>query len=99
MRTNITSIQNILSDKIITSISHLSSYKYASKLKQFNNMLIFPNKKVSDAIFNTIIYKLMPDNELTAINIIQKLRYSLINHILFSDKFTDVSKKISFYAP
>lgn len=94
----ITSIQNILSDKIITSISHLSSYKYASKLKQFNNMLIFPNKKVSDAIFNTIIYKLMPDNELTAINIIQKLRYSLINHILFSDKFTDVSKKVAFYA-
>lgn len=95
---NITTIQNILSDKIITSISYLSAYKYAHKLKQFNNMLIFPNKKVTDAIFNTIIYKLMPDNELTAINIIQKLRYSLINHVLFSDKFTDVSKKLAFYA-
>ena len=95
---SITSIQNILSDKIITSISYLSAYKYAHKLKQFNAMLIFPNKKVSDAIFNTILYKLMPDNEITAINIIQKLRYSLINHILFSDKFTDISKKLSFYA-
>ena len=40
----------------------------------------------------------MPDNELTAINIIQKIRYSLINHVLFSDKYTDVSKKLAFYA-
>ena len=95
---NITTIQNILSDNIITSISYLSPYKYASKLKQFNNMLIFPNKKITDAVFNTIIYKIMPDNELTAINIIQKLRYSLINYILFNNKFTDVSKRISFYA-
>lgn len=95
---HISSIQNMLSDKIITSISHLSAYKYASKLKQFSNMLIFPNKKVNDAIFNTIIYKLIPDNEITAINIIQKIRYSLINHILFTDKYTDVSKKLAFYA-
>lgn len=95
---NVSSIQNILADKIITSISYLSPYMYANKLKKFNCMLIFPNKKVSDAIFNTIIYKLMPDNELTAINLIQKLRYSLINNILFDDKFTDVSKKIGFYA-
>ena len=95
---SITSVQNILADEIITSISYLSPYMYANKLQNFNSMLIFPNKKVSDAIFNTIIYKLMPDNELTAINLIQKLRYSLINNILFDDKFTDVSKKIGFYA-
>ena len=95
---DITSLQNILSDSIITSISYLSPYKYASRLKQFNSLLIFPNKKVNDAIFNTIVYKIMPDNELTAINIIQKLRYSIISHILFNNKFTDVSKKIGFYA-
>lgn len=95
---DISTIQNMLADKIITAISYLSPYKYASKLKVFNDMLIFPNKKISDAVFNTIIYNLMPDNELTAINLIQKLRYSLINHILFNDKFTDVSKKIGFYA-
>lgn len=95
---NISSAQNILADKIITTIAYLSPYKYANKLQKFNSMLIFPSKKVADAIFNTIIYKLMPDNELTAVNIIQKLRYSLINSILFEDKFTDVSKKIGFYA-
>ena len=95
---NISSLQNILSDKIITTIAYLSPYKYANKLQKFNNMLILPSKKVSDAIFNTIIYNLMPDNEVTAINIIQKLRYSLINSILFEDKFTDISKKIGFYA-
>lgn len=95
---DISTIQNMLADKIITSISYLSPYKYASKLKIFNDMLIFPNKKISDAVFNTIIYNLMPDNELTAINLIQKLRYSLINHILFNNKFTDISKKIGFYA-
>ena len=89
---------NILVDKIITTISHLSPYIYANRLQKFNKMLIFPSKKVSDTIFNTIIYKLMPDNELTAINLIQKLRYSLINNILSDDKFTDVSKKIGFYA-
>lgn len=95
---DVSSLQNILADKIINSISYLSPYKYANKLQKFNSMLIFPNKKVADTIFNTIIYKLMPDNELTAINIIQKLRYSLINSILFNDKFTNVSKKLGFFA-
>jgi len=95
---NVSSLQSILADKIITTIEYLSPYIYANKLQKFNNMLIFPSKKVADSIFNTIIYKLMPDNELTAINLIQKLRYSLINSILFEDKFTDVSNKIGFYA-
>ncbi len=94
----LTATQNILASKIITSISYLSSYQYASKLKQFNDMLIFPNKKVDDAIYNNIVYNLMPDGEITVTNIIQKIRYSLINHVLFSDKFTDVSKRIGFYA-
>ena len=90
-------LQNILADKIITSISYMSPYKYACKLKIFNSMLIIPSSKINDAIYNTIIFKLMPDGELTAVNIIQKIRYSLINNILFYDKYTDISKKIGFY--
>ncbi|MDD2627713.1 MAG: hypothetical protein PHR25_01325 [Clostridia bacterium] len=94
----LTATQSILASKIVTSISYLSSYQYASKLKQFNDMLIFPNKKIDDAIYNNIVYNLMPDGEITVTNIIQKIRYSLINHVLFSDKFTDVSKRLGFYA-
>jgi len=90
-------IQNILSNKIITAVGDMPTYKYVSRLKQFNDMLIFPSKEISETIFNIIIFKIMECNETTEINMVQKFRYSLINHVLFYDKLTDISKRIGFY--
>ncbi|MCL2860577.1 MAG: hypothetical protein FWF46_08590 [Oscillospiraceae bacterium] len=94
---DITHIQQILANKIITAMEHLPIYIYISKLKQFNDMLIFPNNKISETIFNIIIFKIMECTELTEINIIQKFRYSLINYVLFLEKLKEISKKITFY--
>ena len=94
---DIAHIQHILSEKIIKATGQMPTYKYISRLKQFNDMLIFPSKEISEIIFNIIIFKIMECTETTEINVIQKFRYSLINHILFYGKLTEVSQKIGFY--
>lgn len=94
---NTIKMQDILANNIITGISYLSPYLYANRLKEFNSLIILPNKKLEDAIYNTIMFKLVPDHETTTTNIIQKMRYCLISNILETEKFTKVSNKISFY--
>ncbi len=94
---NTVKIQDILASNIITGISYLSPYIYANKLKQFSSLVIMPNKKLDDAIYNTIMFKLVPDHETATTNIIQKIRYCLISDILETEKLTKVSNKIAFY--
>lgn len=94
---NLNKLQEILSDKIITTFDKLSPYLYASKLHQFCNMLIKPNQKLKEAVRDTILYKLIPKNEIRATNIIQKIRYAIILDLLSTEKFTDISKNFSFH--
>lgn len=89
--------QDILCDNIIKSNSSLPAIKYANKLKCFNDILIMTNKKLTKTIQNTILFKLMPDNEVTGINLIQKIKYGIIDHILSSTDFTNISNTFSFY--
>lgn len=89
--------QDILADNIITNNSSLPYIKYASKLKCFNNILIVPNKKISKTIQETILYKLMPDTEVTGINLIQKIKYGIIDQILSDTDFANISNSFSFY--
>lgn len=94
---NLNKIQDILADKIITTFDKLSPYIYASKLHQFCNMLIKPNIKLKEVVRDTILYKLIPKNEIRATNIIQKIRYAIILDLLSNEKFTDISKNFSFH--
>lgn len=89
-------MQDILASNIITGISYLSPYLYANKLKEFSSLIIMPNKKLDDAIYHTIMFKLVPDHETTTTNIIQKIRYCLISNVLETEKLTKVSNKIVF---
>lgn len=89
--------QDILSDNIIKNNSHLPYIKYANKLKCFNDILILPNKKITKAIQDTILFKLMPDTEVTGINLIQKIKYAIIEQILSTPEFTNISNSFSFY--
>lgn len=89
--------QDILCDNIIKCNSHLPYIKYANKLKCFNDILIIPNKKLQKAIQDTILFKLMPDSEVTGINLVQKIKYAIIEQILSNTDFTNISNTFSFY--
>ncbi|MBQ8044422.1 MAG: hypothetical protein IJ272_09835 [Clostridia bacterium] len=89
--------QDILCDNIIKSSSSLPYIKYANKLKCFNDILIIPNKKITKAIQDTILFKLMPNTEVTGINLVQKIKYAIIEQILSSTDFTNISNTFSFY--
>lgn len=89
--------QDILADNIIKSNTHLPYTKFASKLKCFNNILITPNKKISKTIRETILFKLMPEDEVTGINLVQKIKYAIIEQILSSTDLTNISDSFVFY--
>ena len=89
--------QDILTDNIIKTNSTLPYIKYANKLKCFSEMLIVPNKKLARAIQETILFKIMPDDEVTGINLVQKIKYAIIEQILASTDFTNISNTFSFY--
>lgn len=89
-------IQDILSEVIINTNKGLSSYQYASKLKRFNDVLICKNDNISNKILDTILFKLLPVGEITAMNITEKIKYSLILNILSERKFTEISNTFSF---
>lgn len=89
--------QDILADNIIKSNSSLPYIKYASKMKCFNDILIVPNKKINKTIHDTILFKLMPESEVTGINLIQKIKYAIIEQILSDNDFADISNTFSFY--
>lgn len=97
IKENIIKFQDILADNIIKNNSSLPYIKYANKLKCFNDILIVPNKKINKAIHNTILFKLMPENEVTGINLVQKIKYAIIEQILANPDLTEISNTFSFY--
>ena len=97
LKEDIISIQDILSENIIKVNSHLPYSKYAAKLKAFSNILIVPNKKLNKELHETILFKLMPTTEVTSINLIQKIKYAIIQKILSESEFTNISNTYSFY--
>lgn len=97
LRNDIIAIQDILSEQLIESSKHLSYSRYASKLKCFNNILLEPNEKLNKKIEEIILYKLMPESEVTGINLIEKIKYALIEQILSEKDYSDISNTFSFY--
>jgi len=97
LKESLVKFQDILADNIIKGNAALPYIKYASKLKCFNDILIIPNKKINKAIQDTILFKLMPHNEVTGINLIQKIKYAIIEQILSEADFSNISNTFSFY--
>lgn len=97
LRNDIIIIQDILAEQLIESSKNLSYSRYASKLKCFNNILIAPNKKLNKKIEELILFKLMPESEITGINLIEKIKYALIEQILSEEDFADISNTFSFF--
>ena len=54
------------------------------------------NEKLSTKIYETIVYKLLNSYEKTASNVIEKMKYSIVNEIVSSDKYIKIYKNLSF---
>ena len=70
---------------------------YAVKLKELDKMLIVKNDKLKNEICNTISNKLLSYFENTSSNLIDKMKYSLVNEILSSDKYVKIYKNMVFH--
>ena len=93
---DISSIQNMLVQYLISSEAKYSSISYAIKAKELQKILIFDNSDLNKAIFETISLKLMTTFESTASNISEKIKYSIINEIISSDKYIKIYKNMKF---
>lgn len=93
---DITYIQNILVDFLLKNENKYSVIEYVIKLKELEKMLIIKNEKLSTKIYETIVYKLLNSYEKTASNVIEKMKYSIVNEIVSSDKYIKIYKNLSF---
>ena len=94
--TNIYKIQNILVKILLQNEVKYDPLEYAIKLKEISKMLIVESDILKDAIYSTITSKLLSTYESTASNLIAKIKYSLVNEIISSEKYIKIYRQLSF---
>ena len=92
----ISSIQNKLVDILINEKDNYSIISYSIKLKTLDKILIVPNKKLKTTLFETISIELLSNGENNASNLIEKIKYSIVNEIISSDKYIKIYKNMYF---
>lgn len=92
----ISSIQNKLVDILINEKDNYSIISYSIKLKTLDKILIVPNKKLKTTLFETISIELLSNGENNASNLIEKIKYSIVNEIISSDKYIKIYKNMHF---
>lgn len=93
---NISKLQNILVDYIIAHKSEYSTISYAIKLKELDKILILKNEHLKESLFETISTELLNSSESTASNMIEKIKYSIVNEVISSDKYIKIYKNMKF---
>ena len=61
-----------------------------------DKILIVPNKKLKTTLFETISIELLSNGENNASNLIEKIKYSIVNEIISSNKYIKIYKKMYF---
>lgn len=92
----ISSLQSKLVDTLIQDENKYSTIEYAIKLKTLDKILLIENKKLKQVLFETIIHKLLSSGENNASNLIEKIKYSIVNEIISSDKYIKIYKNMYF---
>ncbi len=93
---DIDNLQIILVNYTIKNWSKNSTIEYIIRLKELEKIIISQNELLSNTIYNTITKKLLNSNDVSDSNYIQKIKYSLINELLATDKFEKIFKELSF---
>lgn len=94
--TLVSNLQKILVEILIKSENKYSTINYAIKLKTLDKILLIPNKNLKTTLFETITHKLLSNGESTASNLIEKIKYSIVNEIISSDKYIKIYKNMYF---
>ncbi|MCX8074322.1 MAG: hypothetical protein N2749_01890 [Clostridia bacterium] len=94
--TNILKLQDSLVNIIISNKQKYSPIEFASKLKKLELLQVLKNNILIDELYNTISNDLIIRVEYSNINIVEKIKYSLINEILATNKFDRVRKNLTF---
>lgn len=94
--TSIYKIQNILVKILLQNEVKYDPLEYAIRLKEISKMLIVESDILKDAIYSTITSKLLSTYESTASNLIAKIKYSLVNEIISSEKYIKIYRQLSF---
>ena len=92
----VSSLQSKLVDTLIQDENKYSTISYAIKLKTLDKILLIENKKLKQVLFETIIHKLLSSGENNASNLIEKIKYSIVNEIISSDKYVKIYKNMYF---
>lgn len=96
IQTKIVSLQEMLVDLLIANELKYSNVEYAIKLKKLNSLLVIKNKKVEEKIYEVIAHKILNTFEHTSTNLIEKIKYSLVNEVLESEKYVKIYKDMQF---
>lgn len=92
----ITKLQNFLVSLLIEKENKYSNIIYAIKLKKLDSLLLMPNKNLKNALHETITYKLLSNGENTASNLIEKIKYSIVNEVISTEKYIKIYKSMYF---
>lgn len=93
---NTTKFQDMLVKILINSKNIYKDIDYALKLKRLQSILITENTELNNELFSLIRNKLLNTYEIGVSNLIEKIKYSLINHTLLQEKFIKSYKDLSF---
>lgn len=96
IKTNIVKLQEILIYTLFDNESKYSNIEYAIKLKKLNELLVIYNQDLEDKCYEIIAHKILNTSENTSTNLIEKIKYSLVEEILSSDKYIKIYKNMSF---
>lgn len=92
----VSNLQKKLVDILIKNEDKYSTIIYSIRLKNLDKILLIPNKKLKTTLFETITHKLLSNGENTASNLIEKIKYSIVNEIISSDKYIKIYKNMYF---
>ncbi|MEG2645714.1 MAG: hypothetical protein RSA08_01630 [Clostridia bacterium] len=93
---NISKIQNLFVDTLLTFENKFSSIHYAIKLKELEKILLVESPKLKNKLYDVVANSLTSSNQTTGSNLIEKIKFSLVNEIISSDKYSKIYKDMHF---
>lgn len=88
--------QRMLSDYLCSVEDIEKPYEFAARLKQYNSMLIIKEDRIEKFIYEIITEKILKTNELTSVNLVEKIKYSLVQELISTDKYNGIYEDFSF---
>lgn len=93
---NISKIQNQFVNSLLLLDNKYAPIHYAIKLKELEKLLLLENPKLTNKLYSVITHDLTPYNEIEGSNLTEKIKFSLINEIISSEKYSKVYKNMKF---